>query len=345
MVCTPCLRRSAVVAAAAPALARLASRPKWLWQVLGFPSERLLRAARVDDPSGVLRGLRLPALTDRVPTAICRHDAGYPRALRQLPNAPAVLYGTCASEERLRELLSSPATPRVAIVGSRGLTPYTEQVTFALTRDLARAGVTLASGVNEGPEGIAHQGALEGGGATIAVMACSPDLSHLTRFDPLHQHILAQGTAISEFPPGFFEHQRWSFMASRRILAALADLIVIVEAGGYSLAVLTTHFATHLGRDIAVVPSRITDPGGDTMLWLIQDGAHPVANAEDVLHVLDAAGARAPVFPGPAISDATPHDPTPHVLVDGARVPGPAISQPALHDPTISGPALHGVAA
>jgi predicted Rossmann fold nucleotide-binding protein DprA/Smf involved in DNA uptake len=102
------------------------------------------------------------------------------------------------------------------------------------------------------------------------------------------------------------------------------DLIVIVEAGGYSLAVLTTHFATHLGRDIAVVPSRINDPGGDTMLWLIQDGAHPVANAADVLHVLDGAGVR-----GPAISDPALHDPAPRELADGAGVLGPAIGGPA----------------
>ena len=59
----------------------------------------------------------------------------------------------------------SPASPRVAIVGSRGLTPYAEQITFALARDLARAGVTVVSGVNEGPEGIAHEGALAVAGA------------------------------------------------------------------------------------------------------------------------------------------------------------------------------------
>ena len=133
MVCSLCLRRSAVLAAAAPALARRSPlREQWLLSVLGLPNEGLLRAAGVKDPPWVLRRLQLPVLTDTCPDRVCCHDAGYPRALLQLPNAPAVLYATC-SAERLRELLS-PASPRVAIVGSRGLTPYAKEITFTLTR-------------------------------------------------------------------------------------------------------------------------------------------------------------------------------------------------------------------
>ena len=302
MVCSSCLRRSAVLAAAAPAIARLPLRQRSLLSLLALPAEPLLRAARVEDPGGLLRGLRMPVLTDGVPTGLCRHDAGYPRALAQLPSMPAVLYGTCAPE-RLRELLSS-ASPKVGIVGSRGLTPYARQVTFALARDLARAGVTVVSGVNEGPEGIAHKGALDGGGATIAVMACSPDLSHLTWQDDLQEQIRASGAAVSEFPPGFFAPQRWSFNASQRILAALADILVVVEAGGFTCASFTTKIATELGRDTAVVPGRVTDPGGHRMLWLLRDGAHPVAGAEDVLAVLSGAGLRGPELPGLGIDNA-----------------------------------------
>jgi DNA processing protein len=223
-------------------------------------------------------------------------------ALRQLPSSPAVLYATCAPE-RLRELFSSPANPKVGIVGSKGLTPYAKQITLALARDLARAGVTVVAGVNEGPEGIAHQGALDGGGATIAVMACSPDLSHLTWQDDLQRQIRAQGAAISEFPPGFFQPQRWSFNASQRIIAALVDILVVVEAGGFTCASFTTKIATELGRDIAVVPGRVTDPGGHRILWLLRDGAHPVASAEDILAVLDGAGARRPAISGPALRE------------------------------------------
>jgi DNA processing protein len=270
-------------------------RQRSLLSLLALPAEPLLRAAKVEDPPGFLRGLRMPALTDSVPTAICRHDRCYPLALRQLPSSPAVLYATCAPE-RLRELFSSPANPKVGIVGSKGLTPYAKQITLALARDLARAGVTVVAGVNEGPEGIAHQGALDGGGATIAVMACSPDLSHLTWQDDLQRQIRAQGAAISEFPPGFFQPQRWSFNASQRIIAALVDILVVVEAGGFTCASFTTKIATELGRDIAVVPGRVTDPGGHGILWLLRDGAHPVASAEDILAVLNGAGVRGPAL-------------------------------------------------
>jgi DNA processing protein len=190
-----------------------------------------------------------------------------------------------------------------------------------MTEGLARAGVTVVGGVNEGPEGIAHEGALAGAGRSIAVMACSPDLSHLTRQDSLHQRILAAGAAVSEFPPGFFQPQRWSFIASRRIVPALADVVVIVEAGGFTHSALSTKIAVELGRDIAVVPGRVTDPSGERILRLLQDGAHPVASAEHVLEVLNGAGLR-----GPAL-----HDPAPHELADGAGVPGPAIHDPALH--------------
>jgi DNA processing protein len=298
MVCSPCLRRSAVLAAVAPAIAQLGLRQYSLLSLLGASEDELLAAAKVKNPRAFLRGLQMPVLTGSVPTALCLHDADYPRAFRELPNAPSVLYATCAPK-RLRELLSSPTNPRVAIVGTRGLTPYAAQVTFALARDLARAGVTVVSGVNEGPESVAHKGALKGGGRTIAVMACSPDLSHLTRYDSLHRRILARGASVSEFPPGFFEGQRWCFIASQRILAALADILVVVDAGGFSLAALTSQLATDLGRDIAVVPCRLTDPGGQRMLRLLRDGVPPVANAEDVLELIHGAGARRPAISGP----------------------------------------------
>ncbi len=298
MGCSPCLRRSAVLAAVAQAIAQLGLRQYSLLSLLGASEDELLAAAKVKNPRAFRRGLQMPALTGSVPTALCLHDADYPRAFRELPNAPSVLYATCAPK-RLRELLSSPTNPRVAIVGTRGLTPYAAQVTFALARDLARAGVTVVSGVIEGPESVAHKGALKGGGRTIAVMACSPDLSHLTRYDSLHRRILARGASVSEFPPGFFEGQRWCFIASQRILAALADILVVVDAGGFSLAALTSQLATDLGRDIAVVPCRLTDPGGQRMLRLLRDGVPPVANAEDVLELIHGAGARRPAISGP----------------------------------------------
>ena len=190
MVCSPCLRRSALVAAVAPAIARCSLRHHSLLSLLGASEDRLLRAARVQDPPGVLRGLQLPALTDSVPTALCRHDAGYPRALRQLPTrrlccTRPVLLSVCGS-------CFPPASPRVAIVGSRGLTPYAEQITRTHDRRPRARGCDRGRAVStRGPRGSRMRGRWTGAGRTIAVMACSPDLSHLTRQDSLHQRILA----------------------------------------------------------------------------------------------------------------------------------------------------------
>jgi DNA protecting protein DprA len=286
LACEKCRRRSALIAALAPAISRRSLNHESLLGLLALPNTRLLRATRVPDQRGLLRGLRLPVPTKRVPTACCRHDPDYPEALAQLPCAPAVLYATC-TPERLRELLRRPA---VAIVGSRVYSSHAQQPTFELARELSGAGVTVCSGLNKGLEGIAHQGVLHDGGGAIAVMACSPDISHFTPLDPLHRGILAHGAAISEFPPGFSHPQRWCFVSSQRIIAALASILVVVEAGRGSCVLLTAEIAADLGADVAVVPGRVTDPGGLWTFALLRDGAHPVACAQDVLELIHETG-------------------------------------------------------
>jgi DNA processing protein len=282
MPCQPCQRRSALVAALAPAISRLSFTRHALLRLLAFPEEQLLRAAKIKDHDEFLRHLALPFPTESVPTALCRHDLDYPAALRQLPSAPAVLYAS-ATIERLRELRSKPT---VALVGSPAPTEYAHQMTSELARELASAGVTVISSVNDGLEGFAQRAALNVRGSAIAVMACSPDLSHLTRHDHLHRRILAHGAAVSEFPPGFFPPPRWCFIASQRIIAALASLTVVVEVGEHSSALLTAEIASDLGAEVAVVPGRVTDPGGRWMFRLLYDGAHPVSCGQDVLELL-----------------------------------------------------------
>ena len=94
-------------------------------------------------------------------------------------------------------------------------------------------------------------------------------------------------------PPGFFPRRgcAWPFIASQRIIAALANPVVLVEAAGRSCSLLTTQIAAEIGADIAVVPGRVTDPGGRQLLELLRDGAHPIADAQDVLELIHGAGA------------------------------------------------------
>jgi DNA processing protein len=289
MACPGCQRRAALIAALAPAIENVALDRQGLLGLLGLPEEQLLLAAKVENPRGLLRRLELPLLSKRVPTALCRHDADYPQALAQLDCAPAALYATCAIE-RLRELLTAPT---VTLVGSRRYTPYAHQISSALARDLACAGITVISGMNMGLEGVLHQNAAGAGGHTIAVMPGGPDVPFpdYQSQRKLHREILVRGAAVSELPSGF-RPQGFSFVASQRIIAALAGLIVIVEAGGRSCTMFTAQIATDLGADVAVVPGRLTDTGGKWMYGLLRDGAQPIACAQDVTNLIYGTGAR-----------------------------------------------------
>jgi len=288
MACPACRRRSALIAALAPAISRLSFTREGLLALLALPNARLLRAAKVEDPRGLWRDLQPPLPTESVPTALCRHDPDYPLALAQLPCAPAVLYASCTIE-RLRELL---AAPTVAIVGSLQPTDYARQVSSTLAHDLAGAGITVLSGMNTGLEGTAHKSALHAHGHTIAVMPGGPEAPFPTWQKKLHRGILARGAAVSELPPRFSPPRRWCFIASQRIIAALASVVVVVEVGGPTCALLTAQIAADLGADIAVVPGRVTDPGGRWLFELLRDGAHPVACAQDVLELIRGEEAR-----------------------------------------------------
>jgi DNA processing protein len=217
----------------------------------------------------------------RVPTALCAHEPGYPQALARLDCAPAVLYATCTAG-RLGELLAKPA---IAIVGDRAPTDYARQMASELARELVIAGVTLI-GATDGLQAIVHHAALEAGGHTIGVMALGAEQPYPDHDVSLHQRIITQGAAISEFPPGFSETQQWCFTASQRIIAALVSLVVVIEAPQRSSALFIAHLAGDLGRDLAVVPGRVTDAGGPGMFGLLRDGAFPVSCAQDVLALI-----------------------------------------------------------
>lgn len=291
MACPDCRHRAALIAALAPAIERLAPLTRQsLLGLLALDDERLCHAAGVEDHRALSRrvdatlsaGASDTAAARGAPGAICRHDPAYPEALAQLECAPAVLHATCTTE-RLRSLL---AAPTVAIVGDRFHTGYAHQLAFALARDLASAGVTVVSGLHQGLDGIAHHGALHAGGRTVAVTGCAPEIPYPRQLDHLHRRIVLRGAAVSELPPGFHPPRRWCFIASQRIVAALASIVVIVEAAQRSSALLTAQIASDLGRDIAVVPGRVSDPGAHGTFALLRDGAHPVACAQDVLDLI-----------------------------------------------------------
>ena len=277
VACPACRRRAALIAELAPAIERI--EPLTRQSLLGL-------LALSDDAICRAMGAKLPraaAGARESPNAVCRHDAAYPQALAQLECAPAVVHTTCKAE-RLAELLAAPA---VAIVGRRVHTDYAHRVTFALARDLAEAGVTIVSGLHQGIDGIAHHGAMHAGGSSIAVTGCGPERPYPRQLEHLHRRARARGAIVSEMPPGHYPPQRWSLIASQRIIAGIAEIIVVVEAEERSSAMLTAQIAADLGHEVAAVPGRVTDRGGKGTFALIRDGAHPVGGAQDVLDLID----------------------------------------------------------
>jgi len=178
--------------------------------------------------------------------------------------------------------------PRVAIVGSRRPSPYGEAVAEQLGADLARAGVVVISGLALGIDAAAHRGALVGGGVTIAVMGTGVDVVYPAAHSRLAEEILAAGGAlVSQFPDGTTP-RRHNFPARNWTMAALSDLVVVVESAEGSGALITADAALHLHKEVLAVPGSVFSPLSVGTHGLIRDGAGLVQNARDVLAALGA---------------------------------------------------------
>jgi DNA processing protein len=191
-------------------------------------------------------------------------------------------------ELRTRGRWPPPEGPRVSIVGSRRPSPYGEAVAEQLGADLARASVVVISGLALGIDAAAHRGALAGGGVTVAVMGTGVDVVYPAAHSRLAEEILAAGGAlVSQFPDGTTP-RRHNFPARNWTMAALSDLVVVVEAAEGSGALITADAALHLHKEVMAVPGSVFSPLSVGTHGLIRDGAGLVQNARDVLAALGA---------------------------------------------------------
>jgi DNA processing protein len=183
-----------------------------------------------------------------------------------------------------------PEGPRVAIVGSRRPSPYGEAVAEQLATDLARAGVMVVSGLALGIDASAHRGALNGGGITVAVMGTGVDVVYPASNSRLAEEILAGGGAlVSQFPDGTIP-RRQNFPARNWTMAAISDVVVVVEAGEGSGALITAEAALHLHKEVMAVPGSVFSPLSVGTHGLLRDGAGLVQNARDILAVVGRGG-------------------------------------------------------
>ena len=202
---------------------------------------------------------------------------GLPQILQAIPDPPRQLY---VSSNHWSELLTMPA---VAVVGSRKVSSYGQEVTTQLVRALARAGVCIISGLAYGVDALAHRAALEAGGRTIAVLAGGLDQIYPRRHLPLAADIVTQkGALVSEYPPGTAIY-KMSFVARNRLVSGLSRGVLITEAAEKSGTLHTAAFALEQGREVFAVPGAITSPNAAGTNRLIQQGATVVTSADDIL--------------------------------------------------------------
>ncbi len=227
---------------------------------------------------------------------ICRCRPDYPRRLHDLDSAPAVLHVAGGLEHFLELAAGDP----VAIVGSRRASRYGLEVAHSLGRGLGAASVSVVSGLAFGVDSAAHSGALDGGGASIAVLPGAADRPYPTCKRSLYRRLCATGVAVSELPPGT-DVWRWMFPARNRVIAALAALTVVVEAGEQSGALLTAAIARRMGHAVGAVPGRVTAPLATGPHRLLATGAILIRDAQDALDAVFGAGVRTAVDPRPAL--------------------------------------------
>jgi DNA processing protein len=250
-------------------------------RTLGFGSAAHAFAATINPSSQV----RLRAEAERVAAdgercgarLVLLEDPDYPRPLFDLGDPPPFLF--------VLGDLARFTTPAVAIVGTRRATPYGERVTTAVAGAVAAAGATVVSGMARGIDAAAHRAALARGGITVAVLGTGVDIAYPVGHRSLHQTIAQRGVVISEFPCGT-RPLPGSFPRRNRIIAALAQLTIVVEAPDGSGALITSEHAADLGRDVGAVPGAIDSPQCTGSNALIRDGVHTILCASDALSLL-----------------------------------------------------------
>jgi DNA processing protein len=208
------------------------------------------------------------------------NDPCYPSVLKNIANSPKQLFWTGTNPDSWLDL------PRVAIVGSRKISPYGTQVTHKFASELAQAGVVIISGLAFGVDAAAHHAALEAGGTAVVILPTPLDKISPVSNQQLARRISDQhGTLISEYPNGDEVHVS-NFIARNRIVSGLADIVLITEAAVNSGSLHTARFALEQGKTVMAVPGNITSPVSEGCNNLIKSGAVPVTTAEDVFFAL-----------------------------------------------------------
>ena len=223
----------------------------------------------------------LERLEKRRIRVITLRDETYPPLLRKFEYAPIVLY-------IYGRLAENDSRFTIGVVGTRKMSSYGRQVTERFTTDLAKANITIVSGLALGVDTVAHHAALDAGGRTLAVLANGLDTIYPAENLSLAKRIVESGCGalISAYPLGV-RPDAGNFPARNHIIAGLSLGVLVTEAPPKSGALITASSALQQGREVFAVPGAIFSPASVGVNKLIQDGAHPVISAKDIVEQLD----------------------------------------------------------
>jgi len=235
--------------------------------------ERLLEQKKLIEPQDLLEKLNNSGVE-----ALYYFNPDYPSLLRQINDPPLVLF----TKGQFRACNFNCA---VGIVGTRKPSVYGEKLAKNLAKNLAEHGVLIVSGMAYGVDSLAHWGAVESGGMTVAVLGCGVDLCYPSSNKRLYSAILekGQGAMVSEYFPGT-QPQKWHFPARNRIISGLCKAIAVIEAGESSGALITANLAFEQSREVFAIPGRIDSPMSIGTNGLIAKNiAHLLRDHNDIL--------------------------------------------------------------
>lgn len=233
------------------------------------------------------------------------------------PEPPAVLFGRGAPVDL--------ALRRVGIVGTRRCSAYGRTVARLLGEGLAAHGVAVVSGLATGIDGIAQRAALDAGGPVIGVVGSGLDCVYPAANRALWVDVGEHGTLLSEYPLGTHP-AAWQFPARNRIVAALCELLIVVESGPSGGSMYTVEAAVERGRTVMAVPGPITSSASSGTNRLLAEGCAPVCDTDDVLLALGAAAGGAAAAPVASLPD----DPLQCELLDELTAGGRSVDELAL---------------
>jgi DNA processing protein len=210
-------------------------------------------------------------------------DSDYPPLLREISDPPPLLY--------VRGNPTLLSLPQLAIVGSRNPTPAGNENAKAFARSLVTGGLTITSGFALGIDAAAHAGAIEAGGATIAVVGTGVDRVYPASHHKLAHRVAQTGAIVSEFPLGT-PPLRENFPRRNRIISGLSLGALVVEAALRSGSLITARLASEQGREVFAIPGSIHSPLSKGCHQLIRQGAKLVETAQDIIEELGALAGR-----------------------------------------------------